>query len=167
MIQNFELPMDFMRNVPDKLKKEVAETAKKELYKIYTKNVEAVYAINSHIRRKGNYVPLEEMKSAIAINLTSSPKWKIEIFIDESKISWTDKSGEPVHQVNYPGENKDLNGALVTSLDEHWRTPIERKQESTYYTSKTMLEMGDYLTTDFLDYVVKRIKEVNNGGRKK
>lgn len=158
--------MNAARTISQSVQKAILTELQNKTMEIYRKNIVDVYNINSRIRTKGNYVPLERMLNALKVNFSFS-KMEINIFIDDSMITWVDKDGEPVHQVNYPGKYVDLNNALVTSLDEYWRTPIMKKHENEYYLQKTIDEIKNYIQTDFVNFVTNRLKEVGYYGRKR
>lgn len=136
------------------LKNQAFQYLSEKTVSILRKKIEMVYAINSKIRVKGNYIPLEDMLNAITVSY-STKDLSFSVFVDEEKIIWKDENSMPIYKV---GEYITSQEETVTDLNGHWSTPILGKKEDEFYIDKTMDEIEVFIKKDFVQYLQKLIR---------
>ena len=99
MIQNIEIKNIDFKYVDPKMQKEILEYVSTKVVEAFRRNILKVYVKNAPFL-KGNYIPLEEMIDAIAVETNNNPL-SCKIFIDEGKLNWKDRDGNKVHSIPF------------------------------------------------------------------
>lgn len=142
MEEKVNLDIKNLRKLDKKTLQKVLQQISKEAERLLKKNIAEVYLINSQIRIKGNYVPLEEMLDAVKIDFDNK-NLSFSIGIDEDLIEWKDKFGEDIYEVETNQEEQ------VSSLKEHWKTPIRGVKEDDWFLNKTVEELSSFIKKNF------------------
>lgn len=143
-----------------KEKREALEKLSKKALEILKDKIEDVYEINERFHPERNYVPLEEMLSVVSVQYSVSPA-SITVYLDETAIRWRDYKNKPIYEIAGPGEDYySIQGKTVTSLDKHWKTPIEGKKEDTWFFDEATAEIWNYIITDFS----QELQKISSGG---
>ena len=90
--KDVHLDLGLLKSLNKKDLEDALKYLTENLENIFKSNIEEVYRINTSIL-KGNYVPLEEMLSAVTVVYNMNPP-SCKIYIDEDKITWKDSKGE-------------------------------------------------------------------------
>lgn len=158
---DFTLPKQVFEILGENVKKTLLKYLADNCGQILKDKIRVVYEINSQIRTNENYVPLEEMLSAVVVDIDYKTL-KMFIFIDEDQISWKDKYGESIHEVSEPYGVASLHkgfsdNGIVADLEHHWKTPIENRYEDDYFFDEAFNEIADFISTKFSAEVKKHI----------
>lgn len=163
MVQNIEIKDVDWKSIKMPIQKEILEYVSKKVVEIFKKKVTKIYEINAPFL-EGNYVPLEEMLSAISVDFYNNPV-SCKIFIDEDKLSWRDKDGDAIHSIPFqhiyePG----FISKEVKALREHWQLPIGGRQEQEWAIIETIEEVGSFFKTELVTFIRNRLSQ--KGGTK-
>ena len=166
MVQNIEIKNIDFKYVDQKMQKEILEYISSKVVEVFRKNVVKVYVKNAPFL-KGNYIPLEEMIDAIAVETNNNPL-SCKIFIDEGKLNWKDRDGNKVHSI--PFQNVYEPGFVsreVKSLEDYWEMPISGIQEQEWAVTETLSEIDNFFKTDLVNYIknklIKQRSVIKNG----
>lgn len=117
---------------------------------IFTEYIREVYLVNSRIRQKRNYVPLEQMISAVRVEYKINPL-SFTIYIEEDDIIWKDAQGNSIYAIEETQEDNEI----VSDLWSHWQTPIDNKQEEDWIIESSIKDIMDFIKTDYIKYLNK------------
>lgn len=167
MIQNIEIKNVDFKNIDQNKQREILEYISVKVVEVFRKNIVKVYIKNAPFL-KGNYVSVEEMMDAVSVKINNNPLF-CKIFIDEDKLGWKDRNGEPVHSI--PFQNFYEPGFVskeVRTLNDYWKMPIEGKQEQEWVIVETLIEVERFLKTDLINYIKNKLakrRSVKNGNQ--
>ena len=165
MVQNIEIKNVDFKSIDQNKQKEILEYISNKVVETFKKNIVKVYIKNAPFL-KGNYIPVEEMMNAVSVKINSNPLF-CKIFIDEDKLSWTDRSGEPVHSIPFQNVYEPVFVSKeVKTLNDYWQMPIGDKQEQEWIVVETLTEVDRFLKTDLINYIKNKFakqRSVKNG----
>lgn len=155
--KDVHLDLGLLKSLNKKDLEDALKYLTENLEKIFKSNIEEVYRINTSIL-KGNYVPLEEMLSAVTVVYDMNPP-SCKIYIDEDKITWKDSKGESVHSIPL---NKQYYDGFVTkevkTLNEYWMLPISSIQEESWIIDRTYKGIVEFIQKEFIQYIFNKLR---------
>ena len=121
--------------------------------------IREVYSINTPLTKRENYIPLEEMLSAVDVKIKKiSSEWWISIYINEDMLKWRDASGNPTHEI----ASDHYNPAPIKDLGRYWQMPINGLREDRYFLTWAKEDIKQLIKKNFANYVWYHTKKKKN-----
>lgn len=149
---HIKLKDNFYALLPQKEQNKVLQEISFKIKNIFIDQIREVYLINSRIRDKENYLPMEDIISAVQVKFTQNSD-SFVIYIDTESLQYQDSEGNPIFKAsNY--RHGDITKP-ITDFEDHWYTPIEHMQEMDWVISTTIEKATRYIEQNYIQTIKK------------
>lgn len=129
-----------------KQNKKIWEEISQQIKNIFMNQIREVYLINSRIREKGNYLPLEDVLSAIQVDFQSKTN-SIQIYIDTDALRYRDSKNNPLYLPQHQRESSTQ--GVIENFEDHWYTPIQGLNEMDWAITTTIEKSTNYIRQNY------------------
>ena len=128
---------------------------------LFQQGIELVYDRN--YERVPGSLPIEQVKDSVTYTIDVNHLWTIDVFWDDTLVEkWETAGGDPIYMYHANGRTVDK---VVTTFQQHWRSPIRGVTEEGYIINHIMPEVKEFLDSTELQMMIRKAVVSIVGGR--
>lgn len=154
-----KLKQNFYAQLTEKDQHKVCVEIGEQIKKFFIEQIREVYLINSRIRDKQNYIPMEDICAAITVDFKPKED-SLCISIDTDNLQYRDNDNNPIFEVSEKKEQYKEYGGPINNFEDHWHTPIQGMQEIDWAVNKTV-EKSTQFIQQYYTQITKKYRRVN------